>query len=223
MRILGRSRNLGSSTDSTLPKKIDNEAGKPRRRRRKPEVAESEILEAAENFLRDHPFRELTIDDVMSRTGLSRPSFYEYFRDRHHLVMKLTEQLTHSTYTRSESWLGGSDLAQDLRATLEGVVELYVTRGHLLRALADAATHDPQAELYYRKMMTAFIDATAGRIREGVERGVIKGLDAEQVATALVFMNEGYLIEKLGSHPQTDPKVVADTLLLIWQRVLYPA
>jgi AcrR family transcriptional regulator len=206
-----------------LPKKTDSKAGKPRRRRRKPEVAETEILEAAENFLREHPFRELTIDDVMSRTGLSRPSFYEYFRDRHHLIMKLTERLTSSTYTRSEPWLSGSDLAEDLRATLEGLVELYVTRGHLLRALADAATHDPQAELSYRKMMTTFIEATAERIREAVERGVIEDLDAEQVATALVLMNERYLIEKLGNHPQADPKVVAATLLLIWQRVLYPA
>lgn len=206
-----------------MPKKTDSKAGKPRRRRRKPEVAETEILEAAENFLREHPFRELTIDDVMSRTGLSRPSFYEYFRDRHHLIMKLTERLTSSTYTRSEPWLSGSDLAEDLRATLEGLVELYVTRGHLLRALADAATHDPQAELSYRKMMTTFIEATAERIREAVERGVIEDLDAEQVATALVLMNERYLIEKLGNHPQADPKVVAATLLLIWQRVLYPA
>ena len=198
-----------------MPKKTDSKAGKPRRRRRKPEVAETEILEAAENFLREHPFRELTIDDVMSRTGLSRPSFYEYFRDRHHLIMKLTERLTSSTYTRSEPWLSGSDLAEDLRATLEGLVELYVTRGHLLRALADAATHDPQAELSYRKMMTTFIEATAERIREAVERGVIEDLDAEQVATALVLMNERYLIEKLGNHPQADPKVVAATLLLI--------
>jgi AcrR family transcriptional regulator len=206
-----------------LPKKIDNKVAKPRRRRRKPEVAESEILEAAENFLRDHPFRELTIDDVMSRTGLSRPSFYEYFRDRHHLIMKLTERLTNWTYTRSEPWLSGSDVVEDLRATLEGIVELYVTRGHLLRALADAATHDHRAELSYRKMMASYVEATATRIREAAERGVIKGLDAQQVATALVFMNEGYLIESLGNHPQTDPKVVAETLLLIWQRVLYPA
>ena len=206
-----------------MPKKVDSEAGKPRRRRRKPEVAESEILEAAENFLREHPFRELTIDDVMSRTGLSRPSFYEYFRDRHHLIVKLTERLTTWTSTRSEPWLSGSDLIEDLRATLDGLVELYVTRGHLLRALADAASHDPQAEVSYRKMMKIFIEATAGRIREATRRGVIKDLDADEVATALVHMNEGYLIEKLGTHPQTDAGVVAKTLLVIWQRVLYPS
>ena len=34
-------------------------------------------------------------------------------------------------------------------------------------------------------------------------------------------MNEGYLIDKLGRQPQAPPKVVANTLLTIWLRVLY--
>ena len=58
-----------------------------RRRRRTPEEAEGEILDAAEAFLREHPFRDLTIDEVMDGTGLSRPSFYVYFRDRHHFCL----------------------------------------------------------------------------------------------------------------------------------------
>lgn len=45
---------------------------KPKRIRRKPEQAEREILDTAEGFLRDHDFRELTIDEVMARTGMVR-------------------------------------------------------------------------------------------------------------------------------------------------------
>ena len=48
--------------------------------RRAPEAAESEILSAAENFLREFPVRDLTVDNLMARTGLSRASFYGYFR-----------------------------------------------------------------------------------------------------------------------------------------------
>ena len=51
-----------------------------RRRRRTPEVAEAEIVAAAESLLRERSFRELTVDEVMRRTDLSRPSFYVYFR-----------------------------------------------------------------------------------------------------------------------------------------------
>ena len=42
------------------------------------EVAEREIVNAAEAMLREKPFRDLTVDDLMRRTGLSRPSFYVY-------------------------------------------------------------------------------------------------------------------------------------------------
>jgi TetR/AcrR family transcriptional regulator, ethionamide resistance regulator len=64
-----------------------------RRRRRTPEVAEEEIVAAAESLLRELPFRELTVDEVMRRTGLSRPSFYVYFHDRHEPALRVCGQL----------------------------------------------------------------------------------------------------------------------------------
>ena len=60
-----------------------------RRRRRTPQIAEGEIIAAAEAFLRERPFREMTVDEVMRRTDLSRPSFYVYFTDRHQVRMRL--------------------------------------------------------------------------------------------------------------------------------------
>ena len=199
------------------------QAEKTGRRRRKPEAAESEILSAAENFLREFPLREMTIDNVMSRTGLSRPSFYEYFRDRNHLVIKLTERLGARNRTIGEPWLRGQESVEDLRRAMYDLAEFYVTEGHLLRALSDAATSDRQVEISYRKMLDWIIEGTAQRIRTEMERGTIaiKDLAPREIATALLLMNERYLIEKLGQKPQADPKVVADTLLAIWLRVLY--
>lgn len=206
-----------------MTKKRDNEqAEKPRRRRRKPEAAESEILDAAESFLKEHPFREMTVDDVMSRTGLSRPSFYEYFRDRHHLVMKLTERLGGWSYSSAEPWVSGTVTLENLRIGLERVVDLYASRGYLLRALSEAATHDPQVEAGYRKMMSDFIDTAADRIRLAPDRAAMQNLDPRETATALILMNERYLIERLGSQPQAEPKLITNTLLTIWQRVLFP-
>lgn len=220
-----------SKPRNTTPSKIERSGLKgsdggqgepPRRRRRKPDAAESEILDAAESFLKEHPFREMTVDDIMARTGLSRPSFYEYFRDRHHLVMKLTERLGEWTYSMSERWLGGiEDSVEALKTGTEKLVELYAQRGYLLRALADAAIHDKQVEIAYRKMIAGFIDATAARIRSGIDRGAIKHLNPEEVATALVLMNERFLIEKLGHDPQGEPGLVVETLLTVWSRVLY--
>ena len=154
------------ATDRTLAKKTNNpHVETARRRRRKPEAAESEILGAAEKFLRDHHFREMTIDEVMSRTSLSRPSFYEYFRDRTHLVTKLTQRLDARNRAINEIWFRGHETTEDLRRALHDIVELYVADGHLLRALSEAAISDKQAESNYRRMLEAAIDGTAQRIR----------------------------------------------------------
>src|SRR5215217_1924797 len=79
-----------------------------RRRRRSPEVAEQEIITAAEELLRERPFRELTVDEVMRRTDLSRPSFYVYFRDRHHLVLRVVEHIGGELLDRKSTRLNSS-------------------------------------------------------------------------------------------------------------------
>jgi AcrR family transcriptional regulator len=206
-----------------LSKKTNSPQGKTRRRRRKPEAAESEILSAAEQFLREFPLRDMTVDDIMSRTGLSRPSFYEYFRDRNQLVIKLAERLSGQNATIAEKWLTSDNPLEDLGPVTSEIVELTVSQGHLLRALADAANSDHQVEATYRRETQTAIDKLAQRIRDDTARGLIKldGIDTQHIATALIVMNQAYLIETLGRRPQADPKVVAETLIAIWTRVLY--
>src|SRR3954453_6264175 len=84
--------------------------GGTRRRRRSPAEAEREILAAAERFLRERPLRELTIDEVMAGTGLSRPAFYVYFRDRHDLILRLIGEIGSELFEMADKWLKGGDL-----------------------------------------------------------------------------------------------------------------
>ena len=193
-----------------------------RRRRRTPEVAEREIIAAAESFLRERPFRELTVDEVMRRTDLSRPSFYVYFPDRHHLVLRVVEHLGSELFTMSDRWLRGTGQGPDLaRSALDGIVAVYVEHGPVMRALADAAANDPGVEQAYTNLVDSFIEATARHIDEEIAAGRILKLSAHETATALVWMMERYLILSLGREPMTPAKTVADTLATIWNRVLY--
>jgi len=193
-----------------------------RRRRRTPEVAEGEIIAAAEGFLRERPFRELTVDEVMRRTDLSRPSFYVYFTDRHQLVLRVVEHLGSELFTMSDRWLSGSGEGSDLaRQALDGIVAVYVEHGPVMRALADAAADDPGVEQAYGALVQRFVDATARHIEEEIAAGRILPLDADETAKALVWMMERYLILSLGREPLTPAESVADTLTTIWTRVLY--
>ena len=59
----------------------------------------------------------------MRRTDLSRPSFYVYFRDRHHLVLRVVEHLGAELFTMSDRWLMGTGEGPELaRAALDGIV-----------------------------------------------------------------------------------------------------
>jgi AcrR family transcriptional regulator len=194
-----------------------------RRRRRKPEAAEAEILSAAESFLREHPFRDMTVDNVMARTGLSRPSFYEYFRDRSDLIVKLVDRLYERDRALSAMWFTDSDSAEGIRHTVRELVQSYVSHGPLLRALSDSTHVYENVEERYREGFRTTVGDIARRIREFVANGEmsIEGLDPPEIAAALVGMNERYLIEKFGRDSKADPRVVTDTLVAIWLRVLH--
>jgi TetR/AcrR family transcriptional regulator, ethionamide resistance regulator len=198
--------------------------GAPRRRRRRtPEVAEREIISAAEALLRERPFRELTVDEVMRRTDLSRPSFYVYFRDRHEIVLRVVEHLGGELFTMSERWTGGSgeplDLAHD---ALQGIVAVFEEHGPVMRALADAAPDDPGVEAAYSGVIQGFIDVVGAHIESEIEAGRILPLENPvQTATALVWMTERYLMLSMGREPMTPSDVVFDTLWTIWTRTLY--
>jgi TetR/AcrR family transcriptional regulator, ethionamide resistance regulator len=193
-----------------------------RRRRRTPEVAEREIIAAAEAFLREQPFRALTVDEVMRRTDLSRPSFYVYFRDRHHLVLRVVEHLGSELYEMSDRWLRGTGEGPQLaRDALDGIVGVYAAHGPVMRALADAAADDPGVEEAYNGIVESFVRATARHIEEEIAVGRILPVDPDETAKALVWMMERYLNLSFGHEPASSRQAVADTLTTIWTRVLY--
>jgi AcrR family transcriptional regulator len=179
-------------------------------------------VEAAEALLRERPFRELTVDEVMQRTGLSRPSFYVYFKDRHELVLRVVAHLQTELLAVANRWyesLGGGPPV--LREALEGIVDVYGEHGSVLRALADAATDDPDVEAAYGELIQGFVDVTAEHIAQEAEAGNVAAIDAAEGAKALVWMSERYLYHAFGPERKVPPGKVLETLATIWTRVLY--
>lgn len=196
----------------------------PARRRPKhdPGQSENEILEAAEQLLRERPFRDISVDDVMRRTGLKRPAFYVHFRDRHDLVLRVVQHLRRELFETTNRWLGGDDPLNDARRALEGEVSVYRRHGPVLRALADAARSDERVESAYHGLMEEFVKATAQHIREEQARGRIGQLpDVEETARALVWLDEAYLRATFGRDSNADPEVVTQVLVNIWTSTLY--
>lgn len=72
-------------------------------------------------------------------------------------------------------------------------------------------------------LMARFVAGVAEGIRRQVSTGdIAASLDPDETATALLLMNERYLMERLGRLPQQDPPTTVATLHAIWTRTLYP-
>jgi len=203
-----------------------------RRRRRRPEEAERAILAAARAFLEEHPFREMKVESVMARTGLSRPAFYAYFDDRYDLVTRLLEGIGGLLFALDRRWLvgdpgsGRAESARILREALGGGAETFERHGPVLRAISDAASYDERVEGMYRSgLIERLVAAVAGRVARDVEAGLSPAdLDPQETARALVMMTERYLIDAYGrpvAGPPRDDAAVARTLEAVWVRTLY--
>jgi AcrR family transcriptional regulator len=188
------------------------QAGRDRRAR-----AEQEIVDSARSLLAAHRFRDLSIDDVMAGAGLTRTAFYRYFPDLESVLQRLLDEARDDLTMQAGGWLegGAGAEAEALAAALKGFVAAYARHARTFRAVMDAAAFDEDVEAAYHEMVHGFIDAVAARIDHGDP-------DAPSTAGALVWMTERYLAETLGRDPAADPGSVAATLVLIWQRALYP-
>ena len=68
------------------------------RQREQRERTRRQILAAADQFLRERPYRELSVEVVMAQTGLTRTAFYRHFDDVTDLVLQLLEEIGHDLY-----------------------------------------------------------------------------------------------------------------------------
>jgi AcrR family transcriptional regulator len=195
-----------------------------RRRRRRRQDTEQEIRVAAGRLLRERPFRELTVDDLMAATSQSRTAFYRHFTDRQDLLVHLVSDLNEELWEMSAGWLRGSgDPLVEGRASLERLADVYAAHGPMLRAIAEAASHDADVEDVYRNLVQGFVDATAARIRRDAAAGRTSLAHPDHVAAALVWMTERHLAATFGRVGATDADRAAalETLFTIWMRTLY--
>lgn len=194
------------------------------RRTLKSERTREVILEAALEFLWTRPFRDLTVAELMSAAGASRPTFYQYFTDLHDLMGVLLDGLRNDILVAASPWFEhDGDPQLHLQEALAGLVRVCYDRGPILRAVADAAVSDEGLEKSWRQFMKSFDDAVAARIEQQQAAGFIAPFAAGPVAVALNRLDASLLIEQFGRRPRGNPDVVLAALTRIWTATLYGA
>lgn len=181
------------------------------------------ILDAADSLLRSGPYRDLSVETVMAKAGLSRTIFYRHFNDLPALVTELLQQLGNGIDTHAveaAKSIAVEPTSEWVREILRPSVDFFADHGAMFRGVADAVGADDRLREAYESIMRYFTSVTAdglGRLRDS---GRLSGVDVESVSAALNAMNERYMLRTLGSEPQEDRERVLDTLVVIWSRTL---
>lgn len=190
--------------------------------RRRRAAIEQAILDATEALLGDRPFRDLSIEDVMARAGLTRTAFYRYFPDLEAVLLRHLLHARGELGQAADLWLSiDVDPREGLLPAATALAEVFYQHGRLLLALADASAGSPDIEQAWHSAIQSFVAPVQARIEGLRQQGLCQIADPAQTAIALVWMNERYLLETYGRDQGLPIPTAAHTLATIWRRTLF--
>jgi len=170
-----------------------------------------------------HPFRHLTVGNLMAATDYSRSAFYQHFNDLHGLMEALLDEVKGGIVQGAQPWFSGDgDSVASLQESLTALVDVGHEHGSILRAVADAAPNDDRLEYVWQSFLGSFDEIVASRIAADQERGLTPEFEPMPVARALNRMDAGVLIHAFVSAKKARKKEVLSGLMRVWISTLYP-
>jgi AcrR family transcriptional regulator len=191
------------------------------RRRSRDEVQQA-VRRALVEMLADRPFKDVTVDELARRAGLSRTAFYFYYPDKNEVLKEATNAAAADVYAEADRWWHGEGAPETLvREALAGIAAVYCEHADMLRAAVEATTYDAEFRVFYESLIRRFVDATAEHLRRELDAGRLRPLDPDSIAEALVWMAErcNYAILLIEGRSQRE---VVDALTAIWIHAIYP-
>ncbi|NIH81455.1 TetR/AcrR family transcriptional regulator [Amycolatopsis viridis] len=202
---------------------------RPARGRRAPRPSGDErelaILATAERLLAERPLSEISTDDLARGAGISRPTFYFYFRSKDAVLLTLLDRVTEEAERASAVVFDrpAPTAAQRWRQCLDAIFSTF--RAHRAVALAAAEARHTNAEVrqLWAGMMETWVSRTADAIEAERARGAAPpGRPARDLAIALNSMNERVLYATFGGDgPAVPEPEVVGVLLDVWLSAIY--
>lgn len=186
---------------------------------------EQAILATAERLLEQRPLAEISVDDLAKGAGISRPTFYFYFKSKDAVLLSLMEPLIAAA---DSEFVGAVQrLPTDPRRIWRNGIKAFFTAFSSHRAIARAGTEalatSPEFKALWNGFMGKWIEQTAAMITAERDRGAApRTIDALHLATSLNQMNERTMMAALvAEQPSVPHEQVVDTLTHVWVSSIY--
>jgi len=186
---------------------------------------EQAILATAERLLEERSFADISVDDLAKGAGLSRPTFYFYFKSKEAVLLTLLEPMI----ARADAEFDGAvqRLPADPRRVWRNGIKAFFTAFSSHRAVAlagaEALATSPEIRDVWSGFMQKWIDQTAAMISAERARGAAPDtIPTADLATSLNQMNERTMRASLSAEqPAVSEDHIVDTLAHIWVSSIY--
>jgi AcrR family transcriptional regulator len=190
---------------------------------------EAAILATAERLLAERPLSAISVDDLARGAGISRPTFYFYFRSRDAVLLSILDRVVAEADAASAAAFAAAaaQLPSDARERWGAMIESYHStfRAHRSVMLAAAELRFTNAEVreLWNRVSTDWVRACADAIEAERRRGAAPpGLPARELSVVLNQLNERVLYGTLsGDGPSVAEDDVVGVLLDVWLSAIY--
>jgi AcrR family transcriptional regulator len=149
-------------------------------------------------------FTEISVEALTSEAGMSRRTFYLYFGDKVGLIRATAGEVIDAMIVGAQPWwdLAPGSSRSDLEASLERMGAVYEPHCALMRAVAEAATYDPQVADLYRERLGRVAGRVESHIRAEQAAGRVSGeIDPPTMSVWLTGLLSAGLAELFGPAP----------------------
>jgi TetR/AcrR family transcriptional regulator, ethionamide resistance regulator len=145
--------------------------------RREPRAeARARLVAAAERLVeRGEPFSMISIERLTSEADMPRTRFYNYFDDRHELLVLWLERAKADVLAAARGWwaLTAAPTKPELEAIFRTLLEAHRRHRHLFAAVSEAMATDERTEGELGELMRLVIAGLQAHIERGQRAGWI--------------------------------------------------
>lgn len=183
------------------------------------------ILATAARLLEQRPLADISVDDLARGAGISRPTFYFYFKSKDAVLLSLLEPMIAEADAKFDGAVQRlpADPRRVWRSGIKAFFAAFGSHRAVARAGTEALATSPEFRAMWNGYMGKWIGQTAALITAERARGAAPDtIPALELSTALNQMNERTMIAALADEqPAVPPERLVDTLTHIWVTSIY--
>ena len=185
----------------------------------------SAILRAAQALFAAKGFFDTTIADIVKAAGVSRGTFYLYFKDRGDVFATLLSQAVDEMFLLSASRQTGSR-RERIESANRAYLETFRRHRAFMRSALQVATFDPRVAEALSALRGKFIARIRAHLERAVARGECHDIDPAITSFLLVIMVEftAYSWLSFGWQPdqgEFEVDAIVREASALWARAVY--